>query len=67
MAMMQNKEVAENIGVALNAIKRLRTSVGQVFQTLGNGADNESSVEDRETKLLMELQEQLNVVNGNLK
>lgn len=67
MALMQNKEVVENIGVALNAIKRLRTSVGQVFSTLGNGVENETSVEDRETKLLLELQEQLNVVNGNLK
>lgn len=65
--MMQNKEVIENIGTALNALKRLRTSVGHVFTTLGNGAENESSVEDRETKLLLELQEQLNVVNGNLK
>ncbi|XP_063706642.1 mediator of RNA polymerase II transcription subunit 27 [Culicoides brevitarsis] len=67
MNMMQNKEVVENIGTALNAIKRLRTSVGHVFSTLGNGAETESSVEDRETKLMLELQEQLNLVNGNLK
>lgn len=65
--MIQHKEIVEHIGTALNAIKRLRTSVGQVFSTLGHGAETESSVEDRESKLLLELQEHLNVVNGNLK
>uniref|UniRef100_A0A336LCX8 CSON000371 protein n=1 Tax=Culicoides sonorensis TaxID=179676 RepID=A0A336LCX8_CULSO len=67
MALMQNKEVVENIGTALTALKRLRSSVGQVFQTLSNGAENESNVDERDSKFLLELQEELNIVNGNLK
>lgn len=69
MAMMQNnKEVIENIGISLNALKRLRTTVEQVFETLGNGVETEASnAEDRDPKFLLELQEQLNSVNAHLK
>lgn len=51
---------------ALSSIKQLRSSVGQVFESLGNGVRAEHG-EDGENKFLSELQELLNSTNGNLR
>lgn len=60
--MNPNREVVENIGISLNAIKTLRSSVGHVFGSL-----TEATEESKETKFLLDLQELLNTVNTNLK
>lgn len=51
---------------ALSAIKELRSSVGQVFETLGNGIRSEHG-EEGDNRFLLELQELLNTTNGNLR
>lgn len=57
----------DQLNSALIAIKVLRSSVGQVFESLGNGIRAEHGEEGRETKFLLELQELLNSVNVNLR
>lgn len=54
----------EQLNTTLSNIKTLRSSVRQIFEMLGNGY---SSEEQRETKFLVELQEMLLLVNGNLR
>uniref|UniRef100_A0A1B6DEM2 Mediator of RNA polymerase II transcription subunit 27 n=1 Tax=Clastoptera arizonana TaxID=38151 RepID=A0A1B6DEM2_9HEMI len=57
----------ESLYTALNAIKILRSSAGQVFSSLGNGLRADHGEEGRETKFLMELQELLNSVTTHLR
>ena len=52
---------------ALNAVKVLRSSVGQVFDTLGNGLRADHGEDGKDTKFLFELQELLSNVNINLR
>lgn len=54
----------EHLNTTLLNIKTLRSSVRQIFEMLGNGY---SSEEQRETKFLVELQDMLILVNGNLR
>ncbi|EFN77798.1 Mediator of RNA polymerase II transcription subunit 27 [Harpegnathos saltator] len=57
----------EHLLAALTAIKVLRSSVGQVFESLGNGLRAEHGEENKESKYLFELQELLTTVNLNLR
>lgn len=57
----------DQLNISLNAIRALRSSVGQVFDTLGNGVRAEHGEDGRETKFLLELQDLLGNVNGNLR
>lgn len=57
----------DQLNAALVSIKVLRSSVGQVFESLGSGIRAEHGDEGRETKFLLELQERLNAVNVNLR
>lgn len=57
----------EPINNALSNLRMLRSSVGQVFETLGSGVRAEHDEEGKEQKFLQELQEQLNGVNSNLR
>ncbi|KAK7868308.1 hypothetical protein R5R35_013893 [Gryllus longicercus] len=52
---------------ALNAVKVLRSSVGHVFDTLGNGVRADHGEENKDNKFLLELQELLSTVNVNLR
>lgn len=52
---------------ALNAVKVLRSSVGQVFDTLGNGLRADHGEDGKDAKFLCELQELLSTVNINLR
>jgi mediator of RNA polymerase II transcription subunit 27 len=52
---------------ALNAVKVLRSSVGEVFDTLGNGLRADHGEDGKDTKFLLELQELLSTVNVNLR
>ncbi|XP_043288946.1 mediator of RNA polymerase II transcription subunit 27 isoform X2 [Venturia canescens] len=65
--MDKQMEKMEQLQIALTAIKVLRSSVGQVFDSLGNGLGAEHGEENREIKYLAELQDLLTVVNGNLR
>ena len=56
----------EQLNSGLSAIKALRSTVGQVFESLGNGVRAEHG-EDGENKFLLELQELLNQTNSNLR
>lgn len=56
----------EQLETALHAVKTLRTTVGQVFETLGNGVRAEHG-EDGEQKFLQELQDLLNATNTQLR
>lgn len=57
----------EQLQTALIAIKVLRSSVGQVFDSLGNGLRAEHGEENKENKYLLELQELLTTVSVNLR
>ncbi|XP_029168146.1 mediator of RNA polymerase II transcription subunit 27 [Nylanderia fulva] len=57
----------EQLQAALTAIKVLRSNVGQVFDSLGNGLRAEHGDENKESKYLLELQELLTTVNLNLR
>ncbi|XP_008550657.1 mediator of RNA polymerase II transcription subunit 27 [Microplitis demolitor] len=57
----------EQLQTALIALKVLRSSVGQVFDCLGNGLRSDHGEENKETKYLQELQELLTAVNVNLR
>lgn len=57
----------EQLQNSLAAIKVLRSSVGQVFDSLGNGIRADHGEENKETKYLAELQEQLTAINVNLR
>ncbi|KYN09322.1 Mediator of RNA polymerase II transcription subunit 27, partial [Trachymyrmex cornetzi] len=57
----------EQLQTALTAIKVLRSNVGQVFDSLGNGLRAEHGEENKESKYLFELQELLTTVNVNLR
>lgn len=52
---------------ALNSIQVLRSNVGQIFETLGNGLRSDHGDIGKETKFFLELQELLNTVNANLR
>lgn len=65
MAFIENR--VDPIGAALNAIKVLRSNVGQIFETLGNGLRADHGEEGKETKFLLELQDLLNTVNSNVR
>lgn len=56
----------DQLTTALSAIKTLRSTVGQVFETLGSGVCVEHG-EDGEVKFLHDLQELLNATNYNLR
>ena len=60
-------QTAQQLQTALTAIKVLRSSVGQVFDSLGNGLRAEHGEENRESKYLSELQDLLSAVNSNLR
>lgn len=57
----------DQLHTALTSIRVLRSSVGQVFESLGNGLRAEHGEENKETKYLLELQELLSAVNTNLR
>lgn len=59
-----HKEVLENIGQSLQAIRTLRTNVEGVFESL---VTNGSTSEENKANVLLHLQELLNNVNNNLK
>lgn len=61
------EEEMESLFTALNAVKMLRSSVGHVFDTLGNGLRADHGEEGRDTKFLLELQELLSTVNINFR
>lgn len=50
------------INIAINSIKVLRSNVGEIFNTLANGC-----TEDQETNTLIELQDLLNKINQNVR
>lgn len=52
---------------ALGSLKLLRTSVGQIFETLGGGIRIEHGEEHGENKFLHELQELLTLTNTHLR
>ncbi|XP_034255454.1 mediator of RNA polymerase II transcription subunit 27 [Thrips palmi] len=52
---------------ALSAIKTLRSNVAVAFESLGNGIRSDHGEDGKETKFLLELQDQLTVVNNNLR
>lgn len=56
----------EQLQTALGAVKVLRTTVGQVFETLGSGIRAEHG-EDGETKFIHEIQELLTATNTQLR
>lgn len=56
----------DQLVLALSSIKELRSSVGQVFEALGNGIRTETG-DDSDNRFLLELQELLNTTNGNLR
>ncbi|XP_063244996.1 mediator of RNA polymerase II transcription subunit 27 [Bacillus rossius redtenbacheri] len=57
----------EPLYTALNAVKMLRSSVGQVFDSLGNGLRFDHGEEGKDSKFLIELQELLTTVSLNLR
>ncbi|XP_011879733.1 PREDICTED: mediator of RNA polymerase II transcription subunit 27 [Vollenhovia emeryi] len=57
----------DQLQTALTAIKVLRSNVGQVFESLGNGLRAEHGEETKESKYLFELQELFTTVNHNLR
>lgn len=61
------REMDVALYTALNAVKVLRSSVGQVFDTLGNGLRADHGEDGKDTKFLFELQELLSTVNINLR
>lgn len=60
---MANFDHISRLNTALAAVRVLRSSVGQIFETLGSGV----RAEENESKYLIELQEQLNAVTVNLR
>lgn len=59
--------MTEQLYTALSSIKELRSSVGQIFESLGGGVRAEHGVEGRDAKYLLELQDLLNAVTMNLR
>lgn len=59
--------VLEQLHAALVSVKVLRSSVGQVFDALGNGVRAEHGDDGRDTSFMLELQELLGAVNSNLR
>ncbi|XP_049780513.1 mediator of RNA polymerase II transcription subunit 27 [Schistocerca gregaria] len=57
----------EPLYTALNSVKVLRSSVGHVFDTLGNGLRGDHGEEGKDNKFLLELQELLSTVNVNFR
>ncbi|KAK0167167.1 hypothetical protein PV327_004600 [Microctonus hyperodae] len=57
----------EQLQTALTSIKVLRSSVGQVFESLANGLRADHGEDGKESKYLFELQELLTAVNINLR
>lgn len=64
---VQNIEKMDQLVAALAAVKELRSSVGQVFETLGNGVQTDGSPEEGDNKFLQEMHELLNTTNNNLR
>ncbi|XP_071446097.1 mediator of RNA polymerase II transcription subunit 27 [Hetaerina americana] len=61
------KAQLDALHTALNAIHVLRSSVGHVFETLGNGVRADHGEEGKETKYLLEIHDLLTKVNSNLR
>ncbi|XP_059611407.1 mediator of RNA polymerase II transcription subunit 27 [Phlebotomus argentipes] len=59
--------MTEQLFTALSSIKELRSSVGEIFESLGGGVRAEHGVEGRDAKYLLELQDLLNAVTMNLR
>lgn len=57
----------EQLHVALNSIKVLRSNVGQVFETVSNGLRADHGEDGKENKFMLELQDLLTTVNNNLR
>lgn len=57
--------ISRSTTTALSAVKTLRSSVGQIFETLAGGVKSADHADD--SKYLLELQEQLNAVTVNLR
>ncbi|XP_055303854.1 mediator of RNA polymerase II transcription subunit 27 [Sitodiplosis mosellana] len=57
----------DQLHTALGSLKLLRTSVGQIFETLGGGIRIEHGEEHGENKFLHELQELLTLTNTHLR
>lgn len=57
----------EQLQTALTTVKVLRSSVGQVFESLANGLRADHGEENKETKYLYELQELVNTVGLSLR
>lgn len=57
----------EQLHTALNAIKVLRSNVGQVFTNVSNGLRVDHGDEGKENQFMSELQELLTTVNNNLR
>lgn len=55
------------IVTALSTVRLLRSSVRQVFETLGNGIRSEHGDDGRENKFLLELQDHLNTITINFR
>lgn len=64
---MEQQQQQQQLQTALTAIKVLRSSIGQVFDSLGNGLRADHGEENKENKYLLELQELLTTVNVNLR
>lgn len=61
------ERLIEPLYTALNSIKVLRSSVGHVFDTLGNGLRAEHGEEGKDARFIMELQELLSSVTLNFR
>lgn len=57
----------EQLNIALISIKTLRSNVGRVFESVSNGLRADHGEDGKENKFVLELQEQLTVVNNNLR
>lgn len=57
----------EQLYVALNNIKILRSNVRRVFETVSNGLRADHGEEGKENKFIIELQDLLTLVNNNLR
>lgn len=64
---MVNVVNVEQLQNALTSVKVLRSSVGQVFESLANGLRSDHGEENKEAKYLCELQDLLTTVNINLR
>lgn len=64
---MEKIKKMEQLQNSLIAIKVLRSSVGQVFDSLGNGLRADHGEENKEEKYIAELQELFTTINSNIR